>query len=285
VTTGALHDKIDEVIHQRVRLAIVSSLAPVESLEFGALKELLGLTDGNLATHARVLEEAGYLAIEKEFKGRKPLTIYSLTPKGRAAFAAYVEFLGQMLAKEVSVPVRRASPGDDIAAVAEPLLRELAGKTGGTATVVTIFEGRRMVLCEAKVGPGQRINGEVSGRGGVYLSATVRLLLSFQSVKEVRRFVKENGRPSAESWPQATTQEGLGAALATMRTQGAAMTQPESGVACLALPLREGEKVVAALGLYMPAAALAAGPEVVIGEMKKTAAEVSKKLAEGTGGK
>ncbi len=275
-----LHDKIDEVIHQRVRLAIVSSLAPVESLEFNALKGLLGLTDGNLSTHARVLEEAGYLAVEKEFRDRKPLTVFSLTPKGRAAFAAYVEFLGKMLAKEMSVAVPPAPQRVDIAAVAEPLLRQLAEKTGGTATVVTILDGRRVVLGEAKVGPGPRIKGEVSGRGGVYLSATVRLLLAYQGVKEVRQFVKENGRPSAETWPQATTNESFGAALATMKEQGAALTQPASGVASLALPLREGEKVVAALGLYVPTAALTARPEEVMGEMKKTAAEISMKLTE-----
>lgn len=95
-----LHDKIDEVIHQRVRLGIVSSLAGVESLEFAQLKELLGLTDGNLATHARVLEEAGYLAVEKQFKGRKPQTIYRLTDRGRQSFAEYVEYLGKILQKK-----------------------------------------------------------------------------------------------------------------------------------------------------------------------------------------
>jgi DNA-binding IclR family transcriptional regulator/DNA-binding HxlR family transcriptional regulator len=289
VTDQPLHDKIDEVIHQRVRLGIVSSLAPVEALEFNALKGLLGLTDGNLSTHARVLEEAGYLAVEKQFKGRKPLTIYRLTPQGRTAFAAYVEYLGQMLGPEVSAAARPDTPVPqrvDIAGVAEPLLRQLAEKTGGTVTVVTILDGRRVVHCEVKVGPGQRINGEVSGRGGVYLSATVRLLLAYESVKEVRQFVKENGRPSAENWPQATTNESFGAALEKMKAQGAALTQPGSGVASLSLPLREGEKVVAALGLHLPAAALTAERrEAVVGEMKKTAAEISKKLTERTGKK
>jgi len=284
--TEPLHDKIDEVIHQRVRLGIVSSLAPVESLEFNALKGLLGLTDGNLSTHARVLEDAGYLAVEKQFKGRKPLTIYRLTPNGRAAFAGYVEFLGKMLGQEVSAPAQQEPQRIDIAAVAGPLVRQLAEKTGGTVTVVTILEGRRVILCEQKVGPGPRINGEASGRGGVYLSATVRLLLAYQSVKEVRGFIKENGRPTGENWPQATTQEGLGAALEKMKAQGAALTQPGSGVASLALPLREGENVVAALGLYLPTTALTeARPEVVMLEMGKTAGEISKKLTEGAGKK
>ncbi len=88
---------IDEVIHQRARLAIVSTLAGVECLEFGDLKTVLDLTDGNLATHARVLEKAGYLAIDKQFKGRKPQTTYRLTGAGRQAFRRYVSQLEQFL--------------------------------------------------------------------------------------------------------------------------------------------------------------------------------------------
>ena len=91
------HDKLDEVIHQRVRLAIMSTLAGVAGLEFNQLKGLLGLTDGNLATHARVLEDAGYLAIEKRFKGRKPQTVYALSAKGRTAFRNYVACLETIL--------------------------------------------------------------------------------------------------------------------------------------------------------------------------------------------
>jgi len=97
VAAQLLHDKLDEAIHQRVRLAIMSTLAGVAGLEFNELKGLLGLTDGNLATHARVLEEAGYLRVEKRFKGRKPQTIYSLTAGGRAAFRRYVDYLGRVL--------------------------------------------------------------------------------------------------------------------------------------------------------------------------------------------
>lgn len=91
------HDKLDETIHQRVRLAIMSTLAGVERLEFNELKALLALTDGNLATHARVLEDAGYVKVEKRFKGRKPQTLYSLTASGRGAFRAYVACLETIL--------------------------------------------------------------------------------------------------------------------------------------------------------------------------------------------
>lgn len=81
---------LDAVIHERVRLAIVSALAVHESLRFGDLKALLGLTDGNLSVHARRLEDAGYLAIEKSFEGRVPRTDYRLTAAGRGALARYL---------------------------------------------------------------------------------------------------------------------------------------------------------------------------------------------------
>lgn len=92
-----LHDNLDDVIHQRVRLAIVSTLAGVESLEFGQVRDALSLTDGNLSTHARVLEKAGYLEVEKTFANRRPQTVYRLTEPGRAAFRRYVDALERML--------------------------------------------------------------------------------------------------------------------------------------------------------------------------------------------
>ncbi len=82
--------RLDPVIHERVRLGIVSALAARETLRFGELKELLRLTDGNLSVHARRLEEAGYLAVEKSFEGRVPRTDFHLTAAGRAALDRYL---------------------------------------------------------------------------------------------------------------------------------------------------------------------------------------------------
>lgn len=81
---------LDAVIHERVRLGIVSALAVNERLRFADLKALLGLTDGNLSVHARRLEEAGYLEVEKSFEGRIPRTDFRLTATGRAALARYL---------------------------------------------------------------------------------------------------------------------------------------------------------------------------------------------------
>ena len=86
-------DNIDSVIHERVRLAIVSALAVAPEMSFKELKTTLSLTDGNLSAHSRTLEDAGYIQIDKSFQGRKPLTTMRLTRKGRQAFQSYLDTL------------------------------------------------------------------------------------------------------------------------------------------------------------------------------------------------
>lgn len=81
---------LDKVIHERVRLAIVSALAVHEMLTFNELKALLETTDGNLSVHARKLEEAGYVACRKFFEGRTPRTEYRLTAAGKKALERYL---------------------------------------------------------------------------------------------------------------------------------------------------------------------------------------------------
>ena len=84
---------LDRVIHERMRLGIVSALAASESLTFPELRRLLDASDGNLSVHARRLEEAGYVACSKTFEGRVPRTEYRLTAEGRKAFERYVAHL------------------------------------------------------------------------------------------------------------------------------------------------------------------------------------------------
>ena len=93
------HDGIDELIHQRTRLAIMATLAGVEALEFNQLKAELGLTDGNLSTHAAALDRAGYVKVRKDFKGRKPRTTLAITARGRRALSRYVNLLQGILDK------------------------------------------------------------------------------------------------------------------------------------------------------------------------------------------
>jgi DNA-binding HxlR family transcriptional regulator len=89
--------ELDRLIHERMRLAIVSSLAVNESLSFNELKRLLDTSDGNLSVHARRLEDAGYLACEKSFEGRMPRTDYRLTAAGRAALDRYLAHMEALI--------------------------------------------------------------------------------------------------------------------------------------------------------------------------------------------
>jgi DNA-binding MarR family transcriptional regulator len=91
--------QIDEVIHGRMRLGIMVYLAENEAAEFNELKQVLEATQGNLSIHLRKLEEARYVLIEKTYVGRKGLTRVHLTPRGRKAFADYVEALAGLLGK------------------------------------------------------------------------------------------------------------------------------------------------------------------------------------------
>src|SRR5688500_8024895 len=91
-------DPLDKIIHDRTRLGIISSLAANPKLSFTDLKNLLNTTDGNISVHARKLEDAGYLVCEKSFKGRTPLTEYSITTEGRAALERYLNHMEALIA-------------------------------------------------------------------------------------------------------------------------------------------------------------------------------------------
>ncbi|HEX5819619.1 MAG TPA: transcriptional regulator [Gemmatimonadales bacterium] len=93
--SGAL--ELDRLIHERMRLAIVSILAVRDSLSFNELKQLLGTTDGNLSVHARKLEDAGYVQCEKTFEGRTPRTDYTLTEAGRQALERYLAHMEDLI--------------------------------------------------------------------------------------------------------------------------------------------------------------------------------------------
>lgn len=85
--------ELDRLIHERLRLGIVSALAVNESLSFNELKTLLKTSDGNLSVHARKLEEAEYITCEKYFEGRVPKTEYKLTPAGKQALERYLDHM------------------------------------------------------------------------------------------------------------------------------------------------------------------------------------------------
>ena len=89
--------ELDRLIHERMRLAIVSALAVNESLSFNELKRLLDTTDGNLSVHARKLEEASYIICTKSFAGRMPRTQYRLSAVGRQALERYLDHMESLI--------------------------------------------------------------------------------------------------------------------------------------------------------------------------------------------
>lgn len=92
--------QLDEIIHSRIRLAVMALLARHQTLSFSELKKQTKTTDGNISIHLRKLEEVGYLAVTKKFFQRKPHTTYQLSETGRNAFRAYVERMQEILLGE-----------------------------------------------------------------------------------------------------------------------------------------------------------------------------------------
>lgn len=94
---GLRKSELDRLIHERVRLGIVSALAVHDTLTFNDLKALLNVTDGNLSAHARKLEDAGYLECSKGYDGRVPKTEYRITAEGRSALESYLEHMEALI--------------------------------------------------------------------------------------------------------------------------------------------------------------------------------------------
>ncbi len=94
---GAVSNDLDKIIHERMRLGIISALAANEKLSFTDLKNLLDTSDGNISVHARKLEEAGYLTVKKSFSDRMPLTEYKITNDGRTALGRYLDHMEMLI--------------------------------------------------------------------------------------------------------------------------------------------------------------------------------------------
>ncbi|QYO65633.1 winged helix-turn-helix domain-containing protein [Leptolyngbya sp. 7M] len=94
---GTVSSDLDKVIHERIRLGIISALAANQKLSFGDLKQLLDTSDGNLSVHARKLEEAGYISVKKSFLDRMPLTEFKITAAGRRALEHYLDHMETLI--------------------------------------------------------------------------------------------------------------------------------------------------------------------------------------------
>jgi DNA-binding transcriptional ArsR family regulator len=91
------YQQLDDIIHSRIRLAIMSVLISVEEAEFNFLKDKVKTTDGNLSVHLKKLEDAGYILVSKQFIRRKPVSLYKIKDKGKQAFALYIQKLERMI--------------------------------------------------------------------------------------------------------------------------------------------------------------------------------------------
>ena len=89
--------QIDRVIHEKGRMGIMSLLAAATELSFTDIRETLEMTDGNLTSHIRTLQEAGYVSVAKTYRNNRPLTTCSLTPAGQKAFTTYIDLLDQIV--------------------------------------------------------------------------------------------------------------------------------------------------------------------------------------------
>ena len=94
---GKISGELDKIMHERMRLGIISALAANEKLSFTELRNLHSTTDGNISVHARKLEDAGYVTCEKSFNGRMPLTEYAITTEGRDALRRYLDHMEALI--------------------------------------------------------------------------------------------------------------------------------------------------------------------------------------------
>ena len=97
-----LFPQLNRVIHEKGRLAIMSALAAAPELSFTELRDLLDMTDGNLTTHIRTLQQEGFLSVTKSYQNNRPLTSCALTAAGRKAFAQYIDLLDQIVRQSKS---------------------------------------------------------------------------------------------------------------------------------------------------------------------------------------
>ena len=105
--------QLDRVIHEKGRLAIMSMLAAAPDLSFTELRDALNMTDGNLTTHIKALQQEGYVSVAKSFQNRRPLTTCSLTAAGRKAFAEYINLLEQIVNQTKSGQIKPNQTGSN----------------------------------------------------------------------------------------------------------------------------------------------------------------------------
>ena len=196
-----------------------------------ALGDIARATGLNSATCARILGTLmleGYVEQEGRRQGYRlgPMA-YTLTCRG---------------------PYRK-----DLVACAEPHVRDLARITGETAIVTILHQNTRYIICRAEGGQDVQVRADAVLRDDVYPYATGRLLVAHLPPAERDAFIAHSGLPAKAVWPDAHTKPGLLAELAALKSMSTAVTTKNGQIVGLARPIRHADRVVAALGLYLPA--------------------------------
>lgn len=169
--------------------------------------------------------------------------------------------------------------GGDLIACAEPLVRELAGRSGETVIVAVLRQNCRYTLCRTEGTQDIQVRADAVLGDALYPFATGRLLLAHASPAEQDAVVAHDGLPTADVWPEARTRRDLARELERLRGAATALVTRNGQIVGLACPIRNADRVVAALGLYLPASRFAgAHRNTILKELKGTAAAISARL-------
>ncbi len=167
----------------------------------------------------------------------------------------------------------------DLVVCAEPLVRQLAETARETALVAILHQNTRYTICSAEGTQDVQIRTAAVLRGDVYPTATGRLLLACLDDEARDAFIQNNGLPDAALWPEAHTRSALLNALAAIRSQGSVTTVNAGQVVGLARPIRHADRVVAALGIYLPASRFeGANQEAILRALTAAAEAISARL-------
>ena len=174
-----------------------------------------------------------------------------------------------------SRPYRR-----DLLKAAEPAMAELAKDVHETVVLITLYQCKRFMLCEARGDQDLQVRSDIISSDEVYETATGRLLLAYLPPEQLKAFVTMRGLPT-DAWPEAQSQTGFEVALEDIRKAGKVVNVCKPQVAAAAFPIRDGEAVTAALGLYLPRFRFKGSHRKrVLASLEKSATEISCQLSE-----
>jgi len=246
-----------QVIKRAFEILNFVAESPEEPKTLGDIAKNTGLNNGTCANIIKTLCEYNLL----EQLGRKK---------------------GYILGAAVYYLARNGPYRKDIVNIVEPFLTSLAAEVQETVLVATLHQGKRSVLLQVDGNRRVVINKDFLLQENIYNTATGRLLLAFLPSSELERFISKNGLPDKKTWPEATTKKKLLACISEIRKKGKVLhIRPHEGVVGIAFPVKQEEKVIAALGLYLPYFRFKGRHrEEILKKMKETSEKISEALTE-----